>query len=122
MAQPASQSTASYDVLTSAWKDHRCRRLWCFGTWLAGAAFFGVSFCLGNGFIQDWGIGWAIEIVVFIWFLCFQIFAIRLALFKCPRCGRFFHFSWLYHNIFALHCVNCRLYLKALNDSPKRDP
>ena len=52
------------------------------------------------------------ETLLFISFIVFGIIwlisAIRLQLWKCPICHKFFHLKWWYNNIFSSRCLHCK--------------
>lgn len=43
------------------------------------------------------------------WMVAFFVVGMRLARFRCPRCGKPFMRTWWYHNGFTRHCVHCGL-------------
>jgi hypothetical protein len=43
------------------------------------------------------------------WMLLFAIASIWYSRFPCPRCGKPFFSTWLYHNGFARRWVHCKL-------------
>jgi hypothetical protein len=48
--------------------------------------------------------------LVIAWFLAFPIVGIRYQLWKCPRCGKGFAYTWWYNkSYFARKCVHCGL-------------
>src|SRR5437867_2231180 len=97
-----------------AWRDYRRRRRWFFGTWLGGfvivaslAAIFDRLSLRTAGF---WILGPA-------WMICFLVGALRLQLFRCPRCHRPFFNAYWYGNPLARRCVHCGLPKWSAEDS-----
>lgn len=41
------------------------------------------------------------------WMALFASSAIWLASFRCPKCGRFFWWTWTRRNPFAMKCLHC---------------
>jgi hypothetical protein len=41
---------------------------------------------------------------------------------RCPRCGKPFHFGWLYGNALSRRCIHCGLPLWTTGDQPRPDP
>jgi hypothetical protein len=103
----------------AAWADYRRRRQWFWGEYVGG--FFALMALLELG---QW-LGWAslvetgFAILSPVWMLVFVVVAIRLQLFKCPRCGlQFFKTFWSY-NPFAKRCRHCGLPKWANTDRPE---
>jgi hypothetical protein len=97
----------------AAWRELRRRRrfLWvlflgyipgvaalCFLVWLA------VTMTAGSKQGEV-----ACAIIALLWILAFAAAAIRLTLFRCPRCHRLFHSTWWRHNPFSHNCLHCGL-------------
>jgi hypothetical protein len=48
--------------------------------------------------------------LVVAWFLAFPVVGIRYQLWRCPRCGKGFAYTWCYNrSYFARKCVHCGL-------------
>jgi hypothetical protein len=46
-------------------------------------------------------------VFVILWMMFFAIAGVRYSIFPCPRCGKSFFSTWLYH--FTRRCVHCKL-------------
>lgn len=42
-----------------------------------------------------------------IWMALFAASIVWMAAFRCPRCGRFFWWTWTRRNPFAMKCLHC---------------
>jgi hypothetical protein len=114
MIEPDLQVTTAIGDYTSAWDDYRRRRRRLFDIFVGGFAVIALwSFLFRNNAIQ----ALAPLILCPIWMLTVIVLSIPLSRFKCPRCGRPFFQTWLYHNAFARKCVHCGLRMWAKNDS-----
>jgi hypothetical protein len=50
------------------------------------------------------------EGLIVVWFIAFPIAGIRYQLWKCPRCGKGFAYTWWYSkSFFARKCAHCGL-------------
>jgi hypothetical protein len=98
---------------TSGWEDYRTRRRWFFVAWLGGFVMVACLAALLNrlslGNLAFWALGP-------LWLIAFVTTALRLELFRCPRCHhRFFCARW-YYNLLARRCVHCGLPKWATSD------
>lgn len=118
MIESDSQVATTGGDYTCAWNDYRRRRRWYFGTWLGSFAVIEILWHLSDKVSLR---GLAIGVLGPICMLTFIIFCIWHGLFKCPRCGRCFFLTWLYHNHFARHCVHCGLSKWAKTNSPEKN-
>jgi hypothetical protein len=62
------------------------------------------------------------SVVAFLWILGTFYVSLRLSFFRCPRCGKPFFSTWIYHNSLSRKCLHCGLPKYALSDpdaSPK---
>lgn len=48
-----------------------------------------------------------------LWLAAVAVAGIWLSLFRCPRCGHLFGFSWAFSNPFARRCLHCGLSVRA---------
>jgi len=89
-----------------AWQDYRRRVLWFFGVWLGG--FLVITLLARLVSLLPFR-----EMVFAIlgptWMVGFLIVAIRLSLFRCPRCRHPFFRVWWFNNPLARKCMHCRL-------------
>jgi hypothetical protein len=96
----------------TAWREYRRRRRWFLGAALAGVVIAGLLTALSNrpplGIVAFWALGPA-------WIICIMVVAVRLQLFKCPRC----HQPFSNGNPFAGSCLHCRVPKWSLPDSPE---
>jgi Zn ribbon nucleic-acid-binding protein len=54
--------------------------------------------------------GLVAEGLIVAWFIAFPIAGIRYQLWKCPRCGKGFAYTWWYNkSFFARKCAHCGL-------------
>jgi hypothetical protein len=91
-----------------AWNEYRKRRLifaavllsYVPGVWLAA-----VPISLLTGIKSDYFAYPAMGA----WMLAFLVTWLRLATFRCPRCGNHFFTSWWRGNPIARKCLHCRL-------------
>lgn len=97
----------------AAWRELRLRRrlLWVlFLGYIPGVA--ALCFLVG-GPVTSLGGSKQGEVVcaviALLWILAFAVAAIRLTLFRCPRCRQLFHSTWWRHNPFARNCLHCDL-------------
>jgi len=50
------------------------------------------------------------SLVAVLWLALFAFYGIRLQLWRCPRCGKWFAATWWYNkSFFARRCVHCGL-------------
>jgi hypothetical protein len=97
----------------AAWRDLRGRRVlfWAlFLGFIPGLA--GLCFAVGGPVANPGGSeqGEALcGIFALLWVLVFAVAAIRLTLFRCPRCRALFHSTWWRHNPFSRNCLHCGL-------------
>ncbi len=47
--------------------------------------------------------------VGFAWLALFAAIAVYHGLFRCPRCTKFFTWSWWFSNPWAQKCIHCKL-------------
>jgi hypothetical protein len=56
---------------------------------------------------------------VVVFFVCFSVvlgsMVYQLIAWRCPKCGKAFAFTWLYHNAFAMKCLHCGVKLDGSN-------
>lgn len=91
---------------TSEWEDYSRRVRWFFGSWLGGFAVVGLlAAVLGRLAIA----GLVLTILAVAWIALFIVLAVRLQLFKCPRCRQKFFMAFSHYNPFARRCVHCGL-------------
>lgn len=57
---------------------------------------------------------WVVIAVYAIWYILY----VRLTMWRCPRCGKFFCSSFGVVNPFARHCVNCGLPALEVPENP----
>jgi hypothetical protein len=55
----------------------------------------------------------ALLIVVVSWMALFVVAGFRIDWARCPRCGKHFHATVLWHNPWARRCLHCGLHVKA---------
>ena len=91
---------------TSAWDDYRSRRRWFFFILLSGTPVVVLTSILLNKVFHSSG---PFYIIGLAWMIFFVTVSIRLVLFRCPRCRRFFFFTGYSSNHFARRCVHCGL-------------
>jgi hypothetical protein len=96
----------------AAWRDYRRRCRWFFGAALGGVVIAALLVALANrpplGIVLFWALGPA-------WIICIIVVAVRLQLFKCPRC----HLPFSNGNPFARNCLQCGLPKWSLQDPPE---
>ena len=92
-------------MVHAAWRDYSRRRRWFFSVSIGG---FVLAVCSGELLPPPYGMQVS-SCLMFAWFFASVIVILRLVLFKCPRCGEFFFFTWLWHDPFADRCVHCGL-------------
>jgi hypothetical protein len=93
---------------SEAWNDYRKRRLVFVAVWLSyvpGLWVAAVPISLLTGIKSDY-FGYPFMAA---WMLAFLIIGLRLAMFRCPRCGNHFFTSWWQGNPFARKCLHCHL-------------
>ncbi len=97
---------ATPGAMTDAWRDYRRRLRWFFVVWIGG--FLGAAVAayalVSSRFGQH-----AVSIIGIAWLLALTVVAVRLQLFRCPRCSRQFCKARWYFNPLASHCVHCGL-------------
>jgi Zn ribbon nucleic-acid-binding protein len=89
------------------WQEYRRRRNLFLFVFFAYVPLIGVF-----GVVAKHVGTWATAIVYVIsagWIIFIVAAAIRLRLFKCPRCRSLFFSKWWYGNVFARRCVHCGL-------------
>ena len=92
--------------VTSAWADYRSRRRWFFYVWFGGLP---VVFLLSGLLTEVFRTVLPFYFVGGVWLVSFAAVGVRLTLFRCPRCRRFFFFTGYSSNHFAQRCVHCGL-------------
>jgi hypothetical protein len=103
---PFCDSLEGMDSYDDRWQELKRRRN------LALFAFIGyvpitVGFVLlTHNFLQSDKAAFAFAIA---WILFAMVASLRHSMFPCPRCGKWFFSTWLYHNGFARRCVHCKL-------------
>jgi hypothetical protein len=103
---------------TRGWKNYRRRRRWLCGVMVASFAILMISAAL----IHDKPVAEVVcGIFISIWFLASLVFLIWRGLFRCPRCGRYFYWTWLRHDSFAQRCIHCGLRKWAKDDTQSED-
>src|SRR5262245_16597600 len=110
---------------TAGWHDYRKRRL------VFWAVFLGYT---PGVFVLCVGIGLPIAAqletqpdylcypIAGSWMLAFLIASLRVGLFPCPRCCKWFFATWWYRNPFARKCVHCGLPKWASSDGAPLAP
>jgi len=92
----------------SQWQEYRKRSkwfLWVFLTYVPGAATLGIiTTKLLNTDSET-----PFIVIAIIWMVAFAVTGVRLSLWKCPRCGKWFSTKLLYHNIASKKCLHCGL-------------
>jgi hypothetical protein len=94
------------------WKRYRKFRRRQLIVWLLIFFCIAIGAILPHGVIsQQWpGSEWLVAILITGMFLFWIVSAIRLQLFRCPRCGERFSGTWWYNLSFlARKCVHCKL-------------
>lgn len=89
-----------------AWNDYHRRRRWFFGVWLGGFAILVTLDMLLSKLPLR---GLVFDVLGPIWMIGFVIVAIRLSLFRCPRCHHRFFTTWWHGNPLARKCLHCGL-------------
>ena len=88
------------------WKDYKRRRnqlLFVFVGYVPIMLAFGI---LSEKLLQT---DKPVYVFGIFWLLLYGVALVRYQIFPCPRCGKWFFASWLYHNIFARRCIHCKL-------------
>jgi len=91
------------------WRDLRTRiRLFWFA-WLSGPSMLLIVTVLHLIFpkLANWnrtGVG-----LIVMWMVTFVAAGIYRQAFRCPRCGKWYFSTWLYHNPYARKCLHCGL-------------
>ena len=89
-----------------AWNDYRRRRRWFFGVWLGGFLVVALLASLLSKLSLD---DLAFYVIGPAWMIGFVIMAIRMSLFRCPRCHHRFFSTWWHNNPLARKCLHCGL-------------
>ena len=98
MEQPA--------AISDAWRDYRRRVRWFFVVWIGG--FVGAA-ALAYALVSTPYGERAVPVIGIAWLVALTVVAVRLQLFRCPRCSRQFCKQRWYFNPLASHCVHCGL-------------
>jgi uncharacterized membrane protein len=99
-----SMDTSSQFV--QAWEDYKRRVRWFFGGWLGGFAVVALLAALLNRLSLG---EVALSLLGPTWIVLIIVVAVRVQLFKCPRCHRQFFKAFWYYSPFARRCVHCGL-------------
>jgi len=91
---------------TSEWSEYRSRRRAFFLIWLGGMP---VTVLISVVLIKLFRSPVVFYFMGIAWLLSFGVAGIRLTLFRCPRCRRYFFFTGFSGNHFAQRCVHCGL-------------
>ena len=100
----------------SAWDDYRKRRkrlyIFFLPLCIAAVGLFALGLAVGPPLAN----GGKVLLFCALW-LFLVADCIRTSLFRCPRCNRFFYWSW-YNNSFARCCTHCGLPKWSEDDIP----
>ncbi len=89
-----------------AWQDYRRRRRWFLGIWFGGFLVVALLASLLSKLSLD---DLAFYVLGPVWMVGFVIAALRLSLFRCPRCHHRFFCTWWLGNPLAQKCLHCGL-------------
>lgn len=96
-----------------AWAEHRKRQRWAFAFLLT----FVPAMLLFGAIPQELGGSGAFgALTAMVWLPAILVSGLRLACWRCPRCGRFFHWSWLATSPLNSRCLHCGLVKNASAD------
>jgi hypothetical protein len=98
----------------AVWRDYRRRRRWFLGAVLGGVLIAALLAALSNRLTLGIAAFWAFGAP---WIICVLVVAVRLQMFKCPRC----HLPFSNGNPFAGNCLHCGLPKWSLQD-PQEAP
>ncbi len=93
-------------AIADAWRDYRRRLQWFFVVWVGG--FIGAA-ALALALVSSSHGEHVVPIIGTLWLVALTVVAVRLQLFRCPRCSRQFCKQRWYFNPLASHCVHCGL-------------
>ncbi len=104
----------------AAWREFRKRRLifWAiFLGYIPGVLIIWIAIGLPVSALTGIKPDYFFYPIALCWLFMFLIASLRVGLFRCPRCHKWFFATWWYHNPFARKCAHCGLPKWADSDS-----